>query len=125
MKALLSLVLQGPDKLAQERKDSPAGGAKEGAVLAGLQLLRTTLERDMEVVNTLKATQQNGKLSDFMPCDKLSCKYLHLVGSGQATIVLLVFQCSSVCFSSMCQTGHLGAIQAYHYVIRCALYANC
>ncbi len=60
MKALLSLVLQGPDRLAQERKDSPAGGAKEGAVLAALQLVRTALERDIEVVEAFKAAQRNG-----------------------------------------------------------------
>ena len=60
MKALLLLVLQGPDKLAQDRRDSTAGAAKEGAVLAALQLLRSALEEDMEVVESLKATQQNG-----------------------------------------------------------------
>jgi len=61
MKAILSLVLQGTDSLAQQRNDSPAGGAKEGAVLATLQLVRTALEKDAEVVQALKATQQNGE----------------------------------------------------------------
>ena len=51
MKALLLLVLQGPDKLAQDRRDSTAGAAKEGAVLAALQLLRSALEKDVQVVD--------------------------------------------------------------------------
>jgi hypothetical protein len=74
MKAILSLVLQGTDKLAQARKDSPAGGAKEGAVLAALQLVRTALEKDVEVVQALKATQQNGESG--------SCSQKCNVGSG-------------------------------------------
>ena len=78
MKALLLLVLQGPDKLAQDRRDSTAGAAKEGAVLAALQLLRSALEKDIEVVNTLKATQQNGAhLNSVMACCE-SCRVCQL-----------------------------------------------
>ena len=66
MSAVLQLVLQGTDAIAAERKDSLAGAAKEGALLAALRLLRTAMQLDGEVLSVLRATHRNGD-SPF-PC---------------------------------------------------------
>lgn len=64
MRSTLQLVLQGTDSLAGDRKDSPAGPAKEAALLAALRLLRTALELD---VPTLRALQQGHHQSGRAP----------------------------------------------------------
>ena len=60
MSAVLQLVLQGTDAIAADRKDSLAGAAKEGALLAALRLLRTAMQLDGEVLSVLRTTHRNG-----------------------------------------------------------------
>ena len=68
MRAIFSLVSQGMDTLAIDRKNNPDGVAKEAALLASLRLLRSCLRIDTEVISILKATGQNSELC-HMQCE--------------------------------------------------------
>ena len=72
MKTVLHLLLTGTDSLAAERKDSLAGAAKEGTMLAALKLLRTALQVDREMVLALRNSQQHGAQPFRCHCQMLS-----------------------------------------------------
>lgn len=49
------------DRLAFERHASPFGAAKEAAVLAAMRLLRSALDRDVELVGAMRAATHSGE----------------------------------------------------------------
>ena len=57
----IEVVLAGrADALAAERRDCDWGGAKEGAVLAALRLLRTAFDLDAPLVAALRRSEHSG-----------------------------------------------------------------
>lgn len=70
MRAVLSIAMGGASALTAERKDTHHGGAREGAVLAALKLLRLGFERDVDVVQALRSSEAGTALN-------LSCGYVH------------------------------------------------
>lgn len=61
MKAILSLVSQGMEALAADRKNEIDGVAKEAALAASLRLLHACLRIDRDVILLLKETGQNSR----------------------------------------------------------------
>lgn len=63
MRAVLSIAMGGASALTAERKDTHHGGAREGAVLAALKLLRLGFERDVDVVQALRTSEAGTALN--------------------------------------------------------------
>jgi hypothetical protein len=61
MRAIEAVLMGGADALAAERRDRDWGGAKEGAVLAALRLLRTAFDLDAAVVAALRHSEHSGE----------------------------------------------------------------
>ncbi|KAL4457392.1 hypothetical protein ABPG75_012257 [Micractinium tetrahymenae] len=66
LRAAMATALIEVDRLAYERHSAPFGAAKEAAVLAALRLLRCALERDLELVTSMRQASHS---ASYEPLD--------------------------------------------------------